>query len=121
MTNGTVVVLGGFGRNLGAGMSGGHVYVHDPESVLDVRLNGDLVVSLDVAAGDELRLLLERHVRYTGSPRAQMLLDRWDEALREFRHVLPKTDVALVEDEHEGTLPGGKHAEKEGEAAAAAP
>src|SRR5918911_5208312 len=34
MTNGTVVVLGGFGRNVGAGMSGGELYVHDPEGVL---------------------------------------------------------------------------------------
>src|SRR5262249_25875181 len=39
MTSGTVVVLGGFGRNVGAGMSGGELYVHDPEDVLDLRLN----------------------------------------------------------------------------------
>jgi glutamate synthase domain-containing protein 3 len=121
MTNGTVVVLGEFGRNVAAGMSGGQVYVHDPESVLDLRLNVDLVLSRPVAAADELRDLLERHVRYTASPRARALLDRWDEAVREFRHVVPKTDVAAVEDEHEGTLPGGKHAESETEAAAAAP
>jgi glutamate synthase (ferredoxin) len=121
MTNGTVVVLGGFGRNVAAGMSGGQIYVHDPEDVLDLRLNVDLVVSRHVTVGDELRGLLERHVRYTGSPRAQALLDRWDEALREFRQVVPKTDVAAVEDEHEGTLPGGKHSEAENETAAAAP
>jgi glutamate synthase domain-containing protein 3 len=121
MTNGTVVVLGAFGRNVAAGMSGGEVYVHDPDDVLDLRLNGDLVVSRRVTVGNELRSLLERHVRYTGSPRAQALLDRWDEALGEFRHVVPKTDVAAVEDEHEGTLPGGKHAEGEPEAASAAP
>src|SRR5207247_4329060 len=30
MTNGTVVVLGETGRNLGAGMSGGQAYVYDP-------------------------------------------------------------------------------------------
>jgi glutamate synthase domain-containing protein 3 len=121
MTSGTVVVLGGFGRNVGAGMSGGELYLHDPEDVLPLRLNRDLVVSLPVGAGEELRRLLERHVRYTGSLRAQALLDRFDEALREFRRVVPKADVAAVEDEHEGTLPGGKHAEGETEAAAAAP
>ena len=118
MTSGTVVVLGGFGRTVGAGMSGGEIYVHDPEGVLPLRLNGDLVTALPVASGDELRRLLERHVRHTGSERGQTLLARWDEAVREFRHVVPKADVAAVEDEHEGTLPGGKHAEADGAAAA---
>ena len=33
MTSGTVVVLGGFGRNVGAGMSGGELYVHDPDGL----------------------------------------------------------------------------------------
>jgi glutamate synthase (ferredoxin) len=111
MTSGTVVVLSPFGRNLGAGMSGGDVYVHDPEGVLPLRLNGDLVVARVVSATDELRRLVEKHVRHTGSERGQTLLARWDEALREFVHVVPKADVAEVEDEHEGTLPGGKHAD----------
>jgi glutamate synthase (ferredoxin) len=118
MTSGTVVVLGGFGRNVGAGMSGGEIYVHDPEGVLDLRLNDDLVASRPLAAADDLRALLERHVRYTASGRAEALLDRWDDAVREFRHVVPKADVAAVEDEHEGTLPGGKHAEPEADAVA---
>ncbi len=112
MTNGTVVVLGRFGRNLGAGMSGGQVYVHDPHGVLGLRLNDDLVTTLELTGpAEELRRLLERHVRYTGSPRAQALLERWDEAVREFRQVVPKTNVAALEDEHEGTLAGGPHAE----------
>ena len=46
MTSGTVVVLGSFGRNVGAGMSGGEIYVHDPEGVLPLRLNGDLVTAV---------------------------------------------------------------------------
>ncbi len=121
MTSGTVVVLGPFGRNLGAGMSGGAVYVHDPEGVLPLRLNGDLVVARAVPVADELRRLLEKHVRHTGSERGQTLLARWSEAVREFVHVVPKAEVAEVEDEHEGTLPGGKHAETAPEEAAAAP
>jgi glutamate synthase (ferredoxin) len=119
MTSGTVVVLGPFGRNLGAGMSGGELYVHDPEGVLPLRLNGDLVVAVAVSGSDELRRLLEKHVRHTGSERCQTILARWDESVREFVRVVPKADVADVEDEHEGTLAGGKHAELESEAAAA--
>src|SRR5206468_5301353 len=37
MTNGTVVVLGRFGRNLGAGMTGGRAFVHDREGLLPLR------------------------------------------------------------------------------------
>jgi glutamate synthase (ferredoxin) len=113
MTSGTVVLLGGFGRNVGAGMSGGEIYVHDPEGALDLRLNGDLVTSLPIVAADELRGLLERHVQYTRSERCRALLERWSEAVREFRHVVPKADVAAVEDEHEGTLRRAKPPEDE--------
>jgi len=102
-------------------MSGGRLFVHDPADVLDMRLNGDLVVARAVSSVDELRGLLERHVRYTGSALAEGLLSRWEASVREFREVVPKTDVAAVEDEHEGTLPGGKHAEPGAEAAAASP
>ncbi|MER3409666.1 MAG: glutamate synthase large subunit [Thermoleophilia bacterium] len=115
MTSGTVVIIGPFGRNLGAGMSGGQVYVHDPQGLLQLRLNGDLVRMEPVTApAEELRRLLERHLRYTGSARARDLLERFDQALGEFWRVVPKAEVARLEDEHEGTLAGGKaHAAEE--------
>jgi glutamate synthase (ferredoxin) len=113
MTNGTVVVLGETGRNLGAGMSGGEAYVHDPEGCLPLRFNDDLVEIWRVdGPAEALRALIERHHRYTGSARAEALLGRWDDAVREFWHVAPKVDVARLEDEHEGTL-APKHAEAE--------
>jgi glutamate synthase (ferredoxin) len=112
MTNGTVVVLGEFGRNVGAGMSGGSIYVYDAEELLDVRLNGDLVVAGAVANVHELRRLLERHVRYTDSARARRLLARWDESVALFRQVVPKSNVAQIEDQHEGTLGGAEEAEE---------
>ena len=37
MTSGTVVVLGGLGRNLGAGMTGGEAFVHDPRGAPAAR------------------------------------------------------------------------------------
>src|SRR5205823_3150721 len=84
MTGGTVAVLGECGRNVGAGMSGGEVFV-----VGDVRLNGELVASAPLTAAEsvQLRALLERHVRFTGSERAAVLLERWDKSAREFRRV----------------------------------
>jgi glutamate synthase (ferredoxin) len=106
MTNGSVVVLGSVGRNFGAGMSGGEAYVYDPAGELPLRLNDDLVAAARVAADAELRALLERHVRYTGSELAAALLAVWDDVLVDFWHVTPKADVATIEDEHEGTGTG---------------
>ena len=34
---------------------------------------------------ERLRILVERHLLYTGSARAAQLLDNWDEALRPIR------------------------------------
>jgi glutamate synthase (ferredoxin) len=106
MTSGTVVVLGEFGRNVGAGMSGGEVFVYDPAGELPLRLNDDLVALARVAGDGELHRLVERHLRYTGSELAAALLDVWDVAVGEFWHVTPKADVAQIEDEHEGTAGG---------------
>src|SRR5439155_24695338 len=65
----------------------------------------DLVTARPIAGpAEELRRLLERHVRYTGSARAAELLEDWAAAVRSFVRVAPKTDVARLEDEHEGTL-----------------
>jgi glutamate synthase (ferredoxin) len=116
MTNGTVVVLGEVGRNFGAGMSGGEAFVYDPAGTLPLRLNDDLVACARVHADGELRYLVERHVRYTGSELAAALLEVWDHALAEFWHVIPKANVASIEDEHEGT---GAGAVQEGEEATA--
>jgi glutamate synthase domain-containing protein 3 len=51
-------------------------------------------------------------VRYTGSARARRLLARWDESVALFQHVVPKSNVAQIEDEHEGTLGGAEEAEE---------
>jgi glutamate synthase domain-containing protein 3 len=79
MTGGTVVILGPVGLNLGAGMSGGVVYVYDRDLALPLRLNEQLVAAerVDALRPEELHALLERHVRYTGSQRAAELLAAW--------------------------------------------
>jgi glutamate synthase (ferredoxin) len=110
MTNGTVVVVGSFGRNLAAGMTGGEAFVHDPANVLPLRLNSQLVRAdaLDERAAATVRDLLERHVAATGSPRAAALLATWPSAAAEFRHVRPKADVRRLEAQAEGTEHGGQ-------------
>ena len=105
MTSGTVVILGEFGRNLGAGMSGGQAFVYDPQGRLETRMNPDLVAAepLGKAAATTLRSLVEQHLELTGSARARTLLGDWETALGGFKRVHPKGNVARIEEEHEGS------------------
>ncbi len=106
MTGGTVVILGPFGYNLGAGMTGGQVYVYDHDHLLSARMNRQLVDAalLDDAQAAELRFHVERHRELTGSPRAGGMLADWDATLRFFWRVAPLDEVARIERVNEGLL-----------------
>ena len=92
MTGGRVVVLGSTGDNFGAGMSGGLAYIYDEGRNFDARCNLDMV-DLELMVGErdkaELRGLLERHVRHTGSKKAQRILADWENQLPYFIKVFP--------------------------------
>jgi glutamate synthase domain-containing protein 3 len=106
MTGGTVIVLGPVGHNLGAGMTGGEAFVHDPEARLGNRLNPQLVQAVrpHAAQSAELRFLVERHREYTGSPLAAALLADWEATLRSFWWVAPIDEVARIELAQAGML-----------------
>ena len=108
MTGGTVVILGEHGANLGAGMTGGEVFVYDPADRLEARLNDQLVAAHKPDAGDllELRGLLEQHVRYTESETAALLLEAWEASSGSFWRVAPKAEVAALQSAYEGTVSG---------------
>ncbi len=74
MTNGTVVILGDVSFNVGAGMTGGRLYM--PRS-FESLANAEYIVGRDLGPEEthELRALLERHVQLTGSRTARRLLD----------------------------------------------
>lgn len=85
MTGGTVLNLGGFGKGLGNGMSGGFLYQYDPSGELSGQVSADslLVFSVtDTAHGafheEAVRLLLAWHVEATNSPLATRLLEDWE-------------------------------------------
>ncbi|MDQ1446280.1 MAG: hypothetical protein QOI20_2744, partial [Acidimicrobiaceae bacterium] len=92
MTGGTVVILGPVGWNVGAGMTGGTVFVWDPGHELPARLNSQLVEAdrPDVSQLDELRWLVDRHHDFTASARAAALLADWQEASQDFWAITPK-------------------------------
>jgi glutamate synthase domain-containing protein 3 len=99
MTAGTVVVLGDVGLNFGAGMTGGDAFVFDPFGRLSERLNHDLVVAHEPSAAwlEEVRLLVERHARYTGSSRATELLSDWEACASTFVHVAPRLEAVELQ------------------------
>jgi glutamate synthase (NADPH/NADH) large chain len=94
MTGGMVVVLGLTGRNFAAGMSGGYAYVLDVDGDFAKRCNTSMVdlEPLQAESEDEsdLRRLIENHARYTGSKRAQEILDKWAQYRARFVKVFPK-------------------------------
>ncbi|MCS6817120.1 MAG: glutamate synthase large subunit [Blastocatellia bacterium] len=97
MTGGIVLVLGEVGRNFGAGMTGGLAFVFDEREQLPKRCNPELVDLRRLRAEDEelVRRMLQEHLRATTSPRAQEILDRWEELKELFWKVIP-----LTADEH---------------------
>jgi glutamate synthase (NADPH/NADH) large chain len=116
MTGGMVVVLGQTGRNFAAGMSGGVAYVLDETGDFQMRCNLSMValepVAEELAAIDStedlpashgrvhfnhlnkadeqaLREQIEKHLLYTGSERARLILENWMAYLPKFTKVMP--------------------------------
>jgi len=79
MTGGVALVLGPTGPNLGAGMTGGTVYLLDAD---ESKLNPAYVGASPLASEDTERVhaLLEAHVAATNSKLAACLLRNWDPA-----------------------------------------
>ncbi len=102
MTGGKAVVLGRTGRNFAAGMSGGIAYVLDEDGNFDYYCNMGMVeISLVEELQDirELKELLRRHIRYTGSRRARSILDEWETYLPRFLKVIPYEYKKVLEEE----------------------
>ncbi|MDQ4147663.1 MAG: hypothetical protein M3120_08285, partial [Pseudomonadota bacterium] len=99
MTGGVVVILGAIGKNFGAGMSGGEAYVFDAKGALKVKLSRERVrieKLKDARDCHLVRLLLENHVRHTGSAKARHILDQWRACKRQFTKVVPDTYAEVV-------------------------
>jgi glutamate synthase domain-containing protein 3 len=92
MTGGYVVVLGETGPNFASGMSGGLAYVLNESGRFESRCNHDMVDLEKLDAGDVaiLRELIEKHVRYTGSPKGRRVLEAWELTLPRFVKVFPR-------------------------------
>ena len=100
MTGGLAVILGGTGRNLGAGMSGGTAYIYDlrPERVNAESLASGELELLELGSADIeiLTDLLMRHSAETDSVVAAHMLDDLDATIARFVKVLPRDYAAVL-------------------------
>ena len=87
MTGGTVVVLGDAGLNLGAGMSGGRIFLLGRETAPES--GGCASRPLRKKEGQELHGILSDYAAETGSPKARGLLEAWSVKAEGFRVVEP--------------------------------
>ncbi|MFD4367744.1 glutamate synthase-related protein [Rhodococcus sp. NPDC058521] len=98
MTGGAVLNLGGFGKGVGNGMSGGFFYQYDPEGHLPGKASADSILLGSVTGDDEhalvhrnaVRLLLEWHAEATGSAKAAWLLENWESEQANFVYGMPR-------------------------------
>ncbi len=92
MTGGTTVVLGKTGRNFGAGMSGGVAYVLDVDNTFPGLCNMGMIQLErveDEKEQQELKAMIEKHLKKTGSSVAEYVLTDWKEMVGKFVKVIP--------------------------------
>ena len=91
MTSGTVILLGPVGRNLASGMSGGKLFLFDVGEELKCGPTecGFQLGGATVEEEVELYLLLNEHVKHTGSERGKHILQEWPDVLNRFTRIAP--------------------------------
>lgn len=92
MTGGRVAVLGHTGKNFAAGMSGGVAYVLDDNNDFYLKVNKELVAVEEVeelSDVQELKAMIEEHVKETGSVKGKAILEHYEEYLPKFKKVIP--------------------------------
>lgn len=97
MTNGTVVILGGTSNNVGAGMTGGELFMYeDPGS----KVNREYIDEVSLSAKDEQKLksILEDYHKETESSKAGYILSDWANVKTQFKKFMP---VDMIDEDKE--------------------
>ncbi|SHK48199.1 glutamate synthase large subunit [Paramaledivibacter caminithermalis] len=90
MTGGIVIILGTTGKNFGAGMSGGEVYVLDENEEFRSKCNKEIVgIEILTDSRDIMKVknLISKHYDYTRSLKAKRILEEWECYLKKFLKV----------------------------------
>jgi glutamate synthase domain-containing protein 3 len=88
MTNGLVVLLGDVSHNLGAGMTGGKLFLYGEKSHF---INADYIAPIELSLDDEIELknILADYASETKSNSANRLLANWTAEKKHFRKYIP--------------------------------
>ena len=99
MTGGKVVVLGKTGINFAAGMSGGIAYLYEEDENFRINLNEEMVLLEELSLEDEneLKNLIEEHVKATGSPKGNKILYNFKTEKSKFHKIIPKDYKKVLE------------------------
>lgn len=100
MTNGRVVILGPVQYNLGAGMTGGNLYLYGNQAD---GVNEKYIASIELSDEDrnELYELLIDYVRETESPLAKNILEWWSETKEKFLKYIPLKEACAILEKRE--------------------
>jgi glutamate synthase (NADPH/NADH) large chain len=93
MTGGTVIILGEVGDNFAAGMTGGMAFIYDKDKDFEKKVNSESVIWQNVETDywkNYLKDLIKEHFEETGSNLSKMLIENYDEELKNFVQVCPK-------------------------------
>ncbi len=101
MTGGHVVILGDVGKNFGAGMSGGIAYVlADNPQDFKAKCNLEMIGFESIHSKEDeavLHQLLEQHVHYTESTKANQILSNWSQYVGRFIKVVPTDYKKMID------------------------
>jgi len=92
MTGGIAIILGDFGRNFAAGMSGGIAYIYNEKKFFDEKKFNLEMVELENLNKDDIKKLKENiknHLKYTNSNVAKKILNSWTKEIKNFIKVMP--------------------------------
>ena len=98
MTGGTVVILGGIGRNFAAGMSGGEAYLYEGTIKMLGRINREMV-DIDLLEKEDeevIKGLIQSHINYTNSVKGKFILDNWASERSKFAKIMPRDYKAVL-------------------------
>jgi glutamate synthase domain-containing protein 2/glutamate synthase domain-containing protein 1/glutamate synthase domain-containing protein 3 len=117
MTGGRVIILGSIGRNFAAGMSGGIAYLWNPKGLAQDQINKEMVELESLVEPSEIaevKSLIENHKLFTGSSRANLILNAWNDELKNILKVIPKDYKKALQKMSEETNNGSGKVKKEG-------
>ena len=102
MTRGRVIILGPIENEIGSGMTGGELFVYDPEGEVPAKLHSKSVTAIEANYVDYewMHPLIVRYHARTGSRQAAHILKNWSDIRRgrRLRRVLPLAVARAMED-----------------------